>query len=230
VRSERLFCEQLDYKLLYRWFLNMDVDEPSFDHSTFSFNRERLLKHEVAEQFFAAVVSQAKARGLTSDEHFSADGTLIEAWASLKSFRPKDEKPEDREPPDDPGNPTVDFHGEKRSNATHESTTKLARKSNGQTAKLSYSLNGLTEKKNGLLVAMALEQATGTAERDAAVGMLYSLGAPGESPSARTRATTRRASSPTAANSSSRLTSHRTSASADARPSMRAPRRRPATR
>ncbi len=109
VRSERLFCEQLDYNLLYRWFLNMDVDEPSFDHSTFSFNRERLLKHEVAEQFFAAVVSQAKARGLTSDEHFSADGTLIEAWASLKSFRPKDEKHEDREPPDDPGNPTVDF-------------------------------------------------------------------------------------------------------------------------
>ncbi len=180
VRSERLFCEQLDYNLLYRWFLNMDVDEPSFDHSTFSFNRERLLKHEVAEQFFAAVVSQAKARGLTSDEHFSADGTLIEAWASLKSFRPKDEKPEDRDPPDDPGNPTVDFHGEKRSNATHESTTdpeaKLARKSNGQTAKLSYSLNGLTENKNGLLVAMALEQATGTAERDAAVGMLFSLG------------------------------------------------------
>lgn len=180
VRSERLFCEQLDYNLLYRWFLNMDVDEPSFDHSTFSFNRERLLKHEVAEQFFAAVVSQAKARGLTSDEHFSADGTLIEAWASLKSFRPKDEKPEDRDPPDDPGNPTVDFHGEKRSNATHESTTdpeaKLARKSNGQTAKLSYSLNGLIENKNGLLVAMSLEQATGTAERDAAIAMLFALG------------------------------------------------------
>lgn len=180
VRSERLFCEQLDYNLLYRWFLDMDLEERSFDHSTFSFNRERLLKHEVAEQFFAAVVSQAKERGLTSSEHFSADGTLIDAWASLKSFRPKDEKPEDREPPDDPGNPTVDFHGEKRSNATHESTTdpeaKLMRKSNGQTAKLSYSLNGLIENQNGLLVALDLEQATGTAERDSAIGMLFRLG------------------------------------------------------
>lgn len=180
VRSERLFCEQLDYNLLYRWFLDMDFEERSFDHSTFSFNRERLLKHEVAEQFFAAVVSQAKERGLTSSEHFSADGTLIDAWASLKSFRPKDEKPEDRDPPDDPGNPTVDFHGEKRSNETHESTTdpeaKLMRKSNGQTARLSYSLNGLIENKNGLLVALDLEQATGTAERDSAIGMLFSLG------------------------------------------------------
>jgi transposase len=180
VRSERLFCEQLDYNLLYRWFLDMDLEERSFDHSTFSFNRQRLLKHEVAEQFFAAVVSQAKERGLTSSEHFSADGTLIDAWASLKSFRPKDEKPEDREPPDDPGNPTVDFHGEKRSNETHESTTdpeaKLMRKSNGQTAKLSYSLNGLIENENGLLVALELEQATGTAERDSAIGMLFKLG------------------------------------------------------
>lgn len=180
VRSERLFCEQLDYNLLYRWFLDMDLEERSFDHSTFSFNRERLLKHEVAEQFFAAVVSQAKERGLTSSEHFSADGTLIDAWASLKSFRPKDEKPEDREPPDDPGNPTVDFHGEKRSNETHESTTdpeaKLMRKSNGQTARLSYSLNGLIENENGLLVALELEQATGTAERDSAIGMLFRLG------------------------------------------------------
>lgn len=180
VRSERLFCEQLDYNLLYRWFLDMDIEERSFDHSTFSFNRERLLKHEVAQQFFAAVVSQAKERGLTSDEHFSADGTLIEAWASLKSFRPKEEKPEDREPPDDPGNPTVDFHGEKRSNETHESKTdpeaKLARKSNGQTAKLSYTLNGLTENKNGLLVAVSLDEANGTAERDAALGLLYWLG------------------------------------------------------
>lgn len=179
VRSERLFCEQLDYNLLYRWFLDMDIEERSFDHSTFSFNRERLLKHEVAEQFFAAVVSQAKERGLTSSEHFSVDGTLIDAWASLKSFRPKDEKPEDREPPDDPGNPSVDFHGEKRSNETHESTTdpeaKLMRKSNGQTAKLSYSLNGVIENKNGLLVGLDLAQATGTAERDSAIRMLFQL-------------------------------------------------------
>ncbi len=158
----------------------MDIEERSFDHSTFSFNRERLLKHEVAEQFFAAVVSQAKQRGLTSSEHFSADGTLIDAWASLKSFRPKEENPQDRDPPDDPGNPTVDFHGEKRSNQTHQSTTdpeaRLMRKSNGQTAKLSYSLNGLIENGNGLLVELALEEATGTAERDSATGMLFNLG------------------------------------------------------
>lgn len=177
VRSERFFCEQLDYNLLYRWFLNMEMDEPSFDHSTFSFNRERLLEHEVAQQFFAAVVAQAEAAGLTSTRHLSADGSLIEAWASLKSFRPKGEKRQDREPPDDPGNPTVDFHGERRSNETHESTTdpeaKLMRKSNGQTAKLSYSLNGLIENKNGLLVSLSLEQATGTAEREAALAMLY---------------------------------------------------------
>ena len=180
VRSERLFCDQLDYNLLFRWFLDMNIEEPSFDHSTFSFNRERLLKHEVAEQFFAAVVSQAKRLGLTSSEHFSADGSLIEAWASLKSFRPKDEKPEDREPPDDPGNPTVNFHGETRSNETHQSTTdgeaKLARKSDGQTAKLSYSLNGLIENRNGLLVALSLLAATGTAEREAALASLFLLG------------------------------------------------------
>lgn len=180
VRSERLFCEQLDYNLLYRWFLDMNLEEKSFDHSTFSFNRERLLKHEVAEQFFGAVVSQAKERGLVSSEHFSADGSLIDAWASLKSFRPKEEKPKDKEPPDDPGNPSINFHGEKRSNETHESSTdpeaRLMRKSDGQTAKLSYSLNGLTENKHGLLVALDVEKATGTAERDTAVRMLDSLG------------------------------------------------------
>lgn len=180
VRSERLFCEQLDYNLLFRWFLDMGLEEKSFDHSTFSFNRERLLRHDVAKQFLGAVVSQAKDLGLVSKEHFSADGTLIEAWASLKSFRPKGEEKRDEDPPDDPGNPTVDFHGEKRSNATHESTTdpeaKLARKSNGQTAKLSYSLNGLMENRNGLMVALMLEQASGVAERESALDMLYAVG------------------------------------------------------
>lgn len=180
VRSERLFCEQLDYNLLFRWFLDMGLEEKSFDHSTFSFNRERLLKHDVAKQFLGAVVSQAKELGLVSKEHFSADGTLIEAWASLKSFRPKGEEKKDEDPPDDPGNPTVDFHGEKRSNATHESTTdpeaKLARKSNGQTAKLSYSLNGLMENRNGLVVGLMLEQASGVAERESALDMLYAVG------------------------------------------------------
>ena len=132
VRSDRQFCEQLDYNLLFRWFLDMSADEPTFDASSFSRNRDRLLDHDVAGKFFAAVVEQARAAHLMSHDHFTVDGTLIEAMASLKSFRPKDEKAEDREPPDDPGNPTVNFHGEKRSNATHQSRTdpeaKLARK------------------------------------------------------------------------------------------------------
>src|SRR5579863_6503946 len=99
VRSERLFCEQLDYNLLYRWFLDMGIEDPSFDHSTFSQNRERLLEHDVARQFFMAVMYQAQSAGLISKEHFSVDGSLIDAWASVKSFRPKDE--DDRPPPDD---------------------------------------------------------------------------------------------------------------------------------
>src|SRR5512138_1193523 len=123
VRSERLFCEQLDYNLLFRWFLDMDGVEGSFDHSTFSRNRQRLLEHEVASKFLAEIVKTARDASLMSDEHFTVDGTLIEAWASLKSFRPKGEDPKDRPPPDDPGSPTVNFHGEKRSNETHQSTT-----------------------------------------------------------------------------------------------------------
>jgi transposase len=176
VRSERLFCEQLDYNLLFRWFLDMGMEEPSFDHSTFSVNRERLLKHDVAGQFFAAVVAQARQAGLTSSDHFSVDGTLIEAWASLKSFRAKDEDKGDKPPPDDKGNPSVDFHGEKRSNATHESKTdpeaRLARKGPGKEAHLAYSLNGLIENRNGLLMDVMVLEASGTAERDAAIGML----------------------------------------------------------
>jgi hypothetical protein len=123
VRSERMFCEQLAYNLLFRWFLDLNWDEPSFDHSSFSRNRARLLEHDVAGEFFRTVVAEACALRLTSDEHFTVDGTLIEAWASLKSLRPKGEKPGDRTPPDDPGNPSVDFHGERRQNATHQSTT-----------------------------------------------------------------------------------------------------------
>lgn len=176
VRSERLFCEQLDYNLLFRWFLDLGMEEPSFDHSTFSQNRERLLEHDVARQFFMAVMSQAQSAGLTSNEHFSVDGSLIEAWASIKSFRPKDEKKGDQPPPDDKGNPTVNFHGEKRSNATHESNTdpaaKLARKGDGKEARLSYSLNGIMENRNGLLVDLAVLPADGYAERDAAIMML----------------------------------------------------------
>jgi len=141
VRSERAFCEQLDYDLLFRWFLGMNLIEPSFDPSTFSKNRERLLEHNVAQQFFDRVVLQANTLGFLSDEHFTVDGTLIEAAASLKSFRPKDQPPSD-EPPDDAGNPSVNFHGQKRSNATHQSTTdpdaRLFRKGKGKEAKLVF--------------------------------------------------------------------------------------------
>jgi transposase len=176
IRSERLFCEELNYNLLYRWFLNMSMDEPSFHASTFSKNRERFLEHDVTRQVFAAVVEQARAAGLMSRDHFSVDGSLIEAWASLKSFRPKDEKRDEQDPPDDPGNPSVNFRGEKRSNETHASTTdpeaKLARKGDGKEAKLSYSLHSLMENRNGLLVDLRVDSANGIAERFNAISML----------------------------------------------------------
>ena len=169
VRSERAFCEELDYHLLFRWFLDMNLIEPSFDATTFTKNRQRLLRHEVAQRFFDEVVVQADGLGLLSDEHFTVDGTLIEAAASLKSFRPKAGLP-NQAPPDDPGNPTVNFRGERRSNSTHQSTTdpeaRLARKGKGREAKLSFMGHALMENRNGLLVDFALTQATGTAERD----------------------------------------------------------------
>ncbi|MFB3108118.1 MAG: transposase [Candidatus Binatia bacterium] len=123
VRGDRLFCEMLDYHMLFRWFLDMNMDEPSFDHSSLSANRDRLLQHQVAQQFFDEVVRYARNADLLSDEHFTVDGTLIEAWAALKSFKPKEPTKASSAPPDDPGNPSVDFHGEKRSKATHQSTT-----------------------------------------------------------------------------------------------------------
>jgi len=173
VRSERLFCEQLEYNLLFRWFLDMELDEPSFDHSSFTTNRERLLEHEVAGEFFRGVVEQARVLKLLSSEHFTVDGTLIEAWASLKSFKRKDQKPGDG--PDDPGNPTVNFNGERRSNQTHQSTTDpealLARKGKGKEAKLYYSANALAENRNCLLIDFQVEPADGRAERRAAVAM-----------------------------------------------------------
>lgn len=173
VRSERLFCEQLEYNLLFRWFLDMELDEASFDHSSFSTNRKRLLDHEVAGEFFQGVVEQARALKLLSSEHFTVDGTLIEAWASLKSFKRKDQEP--GRAPDDPGNPTVNFHGERRSNDTHQSTTDpealLARKGKGKEAKLCYSANALAENRNCLLVDIQVEPADGRAERRAAVAM-----------------------------------------------------------
>lgn len=135
VRSHRLFCEQLDYNILFRWFLDMSLDEPSFDASTFSQNQERLLQHAVAPRFFDAVVGLARSEGLLSDEYFTVDGTLIEAWASLKSVQPIN-PPAPSAPPDDPGNPTVNVRGERRTNTTHRSTTdpeaRLARKGTGR--------------------------------------------------------------------------------------------------
>ena len=177
VRSERAFCEELDYQLLWRWFLDMSLMEPSFDQSTFSKNRGRLLKQQVALQFFDEVVRQADALGLLSDEHFTVDGTLIEAAASLKSFRPKDKPPADLPPPDDRGNPTINFRGEKRSNATHQSTTdpeaRLAKKGRGFESKLAYLGHALMENRHGLLVDFQLTHATGTAERDIVPQLLY---------------------------------------------------------
>ncbi len=173
VRSERMFCERLDYDLMFRWFLDLEMDELSFDHSTFSRNRSRLLEHEVAGEFLRAVVEQARALKLLSDEHFTVDGTLVEAWASLKSFKRKDAGPS--QPPDDPGNPTVNFHGERRSNETHQSTTdpeaRLARKGPGKEARLCYSANALMENRNTILIDFQVEPADGRAERRAAVAM-----------------------------------------------------------
>jgi transposase len=174
VRSERLFCEQLDYNLLFRWFLDMDMVEPGFDSTAFTHNRQRLLAHDVAGEFFRTVVAQARSARLVSHEHFTVDGTLIESWASLKSFKKKDD--DDSTPPDDRGNPTVDFHGEKRSNDTHESKTdpdaKLARKGKGKEAKLAYSAHALMENRHGLLVDLQVDTADGRAERRNAIAML----------------------------------------------------------
>ena len=143
VRSERLLMEQLDYNLLFRWFVGLNMDDAIWDVTVFTKNRERLLDGDIAEAFFQAVLQQARERSLLSDEHFTVDGTLLEAWASVKSYQRKDAKND--VPPDDPGNATVDFHGEKRSNETHASKTdpdaKMARKGKGKEAKLSYNGN-----------------------------------------------------------------------------------------
>jgi len=176
IRSERLLMEEIDYSMLFRWFVGMNLDEPVWDATVFTKNRNRLLEGDVAREFLCEVVKQAQAKGLTSDEHFTVDGTLIEAWASLKSFQRKDGT---NQRPDDPGNPTVNFHGEKRSNQTHESTTDpdalLARKGSGKEAKLSYNGNLLTENLNGLIVNTEVFPANGLAERAAAMAMLEQI-------------------------------------------------------
>jgi transposase len=174
IRSERQLMEELSYNLLYRWFVGLGVDEAVWDATVFTKNRERFIDGEIARKFFYETVEQARAQDAISSEHFTVDGTLIEAWASQKSFRPKEE-PKGQPGKDDPGNPTVSFRGEKRSNQTHQSTTdpdaRLARKANGQEAKLAFCGNVMTENRNGLVVETELEIAGGTAERDAALEM-----------------------------------------------------------
>src|SRR6516225_10071744 len=177
IRSERLLMEEIDYNMLFRWFIGLNLDEDVWDPTVFTKNRDRLLEADVAKEFLAEVVGQAQRQGLTSDEHFSVDGTLLEAWASAKSFQPK--KGKTGPPPDDPGNPSVNFRGQRRSNETHESKTdpdaRQARKGAGKESKLSYSGNLLIENRNGLIVSAEVLTATGTAERDAALAMLEQI-------------------------------------------------------
>lgn len=173
IRSERQLMEQLDYNLLFRWFVGLAMDAPVWDVTVFTKNRERLLDGDVAAKFMAAVLSQSRIKTLLSDDHFSVDGTLIEAWASMKSFRRKDGSDE---PPAPGRNGQSNFRGEKRSNETHQSTTdpeaKLYRKGNGQESKLCFMGHLLMENRNGLIVRAKLTQASGTAERDAALCMI----------------------------------------------------------
>ena len=182
VRSERLLMEDLNYNLLFRWFVGLNMDDAVWHPTVYTKNRDRLLEADVAKEFFRLVVAEATKLSLMSDEHFTVDGTLLEACASLKSFKKKDggEEP----PADDPGNPTVDFHGERRSNDTHASTTDedalLARKGSGKEAKLSYSGHVLMENRNGLVAEVEVLQAHGTAERDAALLLMEAI--PGEHP------------------------------------------------
>src|SRR5262245_225190 len=173
VRSERQLMEQIDYNLLFRWFVGLGIDDPVWDHSTFSKNRDRLLEADVAAKFLEAVLRHPKVKRFLSDEHFSVDGTLLEAWASLKSFRAKDGSDE---PPAPGRNGESNFHGQKRANATHASKTdpesKLYRKGGSQPAKLYYMGHAMIENRHGLVVQADATQATGKAEREAALAML----------------------------------------------------------
>ena len=180
VRSERLLMEQLDYNLLFRWFVGLSMDDPIWDATVFSKNRDRLLEGDIARAFFERVLCHARAQHLLSDEHFTVDGTLIEAWAGQKSFKKKGAGP--GKPTDDPGNPSIDFKGEKRTNQTHQSTTdpqaRLYKKAKGQESKLCYLGHVMMENRNGLAVNARITKASGTAEREAAADMMGEL--PGE--------------------------------------------------
>jgi transposase len=179
IRSERQLMEQMQYNLLYRWFVGLNIDDPVWDVTVFTKNRDRLLQGGVASAFFEQVLVQAKAAKLMSAEHFTVDGTLIEAWASHKSFKRRDGAAS-HEPPDDPGNPTVDFHREKRSNATHQSTTdpecRLLKKTKGSPAQLCYLGHVLMENRHGLVVKPKVTQASGTAEPEAALELVQAIG------------------------------------------------------
>jgi transposase len=178
IHSERQLMEQLDYNLLFRWFVGLNMDDGVWDATTFCKNRERLLKGDIATAFSEQVLVRAREHDLLSEEHFTVDGTLVEAAASLKSFKNKDDK--DQTPPDDPGNATVNFHGEKRSNKTHQSTTDpdamLCRKGKGKEAKLGYAGHLLMENRNGLAIDASVTRATGTAEREAGVEFAIKIG------------------------------------------------------
>jgi transposase len=173
IRSERMLMEQLDYNLLFRWFVGVGINDRVWDHSVFSKNRDRLLDSDVAMMFLDTMIARARAEALLSDEHFTVDGTLIEAWASQKSFQQKNAP---SSTPDDPGNATVDFRGEKRTNDTHASTTdpetRLYKKSSGAEAKLAFLGHVIMDNRHGLIVATRFTQATGTAEREAAAEMI----------------------------------------------------------
>ena len=177
IRSERQLVEQLDYNLLFRWFVGLTMDDPVWDVTVYTKNRERLLEADVAAEFFEKVLSIARNNDLVSQEHFTVDGTLLEGWAGLKSFKPK--KGKKSPPPDDPGNPTVNFHGEKRKNDTHQSTsdpdTRLYRKGPGKESKLYYMGHATTENRNGLVVACKATIVSGTAEVRASLAMVKQL-------------------------------------------------------
>ena len=177
IRSERQLMEHLDFNILFRWFVGLGLDDAVWDASTFSKNRDRLLNGAIDKAFFAQIVAEADGLGLLSNEHFTVDGTLVEAWAGLKSFKRKDG--DEQEPPDDPGNPTVDFHGEKRCNQTHQSTTdpdsRLYTKGSGKEAKLYFAGHVVMENRNGLAVGVRLTQATGKAETETALELLEEI-------------------------------------------------------
>jgi transposase len=177
IRSERQLVEQLQYNLLFQWFVGLSLDDAVWDATTFTKNRDRLRAGEIAEAFFQEVLAAARAQGLLSTEHFTVDGTLLDAWASHKSFRPRADEPRDDDP--DQGNPNVDFRGTLRRNDTHRSTTdpdaRLARKGPGREAKLSYAAHVLMENRHGFVVDTAVTPADGYAEVDAALTMLSAL-------------------------------------------------------